>query len=318
MFIKLHWNNPNETIPLVTDVYRSASPFEENLAGADKVAELPKGVTEFIDQDTIVDYEYYYRLVFKNPGYNAAVSDLYKFKCARYNGLGPNELLFGNDDFGYLGRYPGSVLNYPKINNIRVMFGLSESEDASVINSSFHKFVINGKLKNIHSCPIASGGELPMDNTIIQTLLNGDAYSFNIGLHKWSMYLPKCMPGYVDDKPQAPGEMTAMLDAITEMYDSIKMDVINNTSGGKLSNNDGLNAFYKPLADRYPNEDINNIMTVDWEGINSTVIGWTPETTDGTIKPKEFNDKQVTFDTTEKWESTLIWPIFVYHGIDNN
>lgn len=316
MFIKLQWNNPNKGIDVTTFIYRSVNPFGVDMVGAERIASVPPGVTEYIDNTVLIDKQYYYRLVFNKPGYNSAISDIFRFTCNRYGGDRKGELLYGTDEFGLRTRYNDEEFT-PNVNDVRHVFGLGPIEEQMTI-TYFYEFVVNNKLRYALTLPIASGKEIPIDNEIIQTLKNGGEYTFNKGLHSWSMVLPKTLQGTVTTAVSYPGELTSILSVVTDVYAPIRMGVVNNTLGNRVSFNDGLTIFYAQLSRLYPSENIENILTVDWDNTDCTVISWTPEEPVGDIKPKEFINKKITLTAGPSWDSTLIWPIFTYNGLSND
>lgn len=148
MEIKLTWDNPN-TLYDGTYVYRSEEPLDvNNLPPA--IADLPNGVTEYVDRDVVRGTKYYYRFgVYR--GDDITVSGQKEVWALPYTGPGPQSLIAGDWETGYFGEVTAPELFTGE--ELAAMVGL---QVGTLINnaSSWFKFADKGKILYISKLPI--------------------------------------------------------------------------------------------------------------------------------------------------------------------
>lgn len=140
MEIKLTWDNPN-TLYDGTYVYRSEEPFSvNNLPPA--IADLPNGVTEYVDSDVVRGTKYYYRFgVYR--GEDIAVSGQKEVWALPYTGPGPQQLQGGDWMTGYFGEVPAAELF--TASELALLVGLTAGNAVNA-GSPWLKFIDQGKV----------------------------------------------------------------------------------------------------------------------------------------------------------------------------
>jgi hypothetical protein len=322
MHIELMWADADPSLDVTTEIWRSDSPFDTDLQGATKIATLPKGVTRYLDEDTIFKQTYYYRLVRKAVGKRPSTSKLYAFDNIPYNGPGPRTISFGDEHFGYYGVIAADLNAVATINQIRASMGLTPFSDTLSNQLHCHKFVVGGKIKAFHAMPLCIGSEITEAHPVIAKLLNKESVTFNSGLHKWAMYLPTPLedPAVINDVSSFPGELSSMLDVTTDMYAPVIHNVYGNGTGHQITREKGGIDFVAVLAALFPDQTPKHIITNHWkkpddEGVNKTVtIHWTGENEQYPIRSKSIEPIEQ-LSTAVDWNECVIWVALEYMNL---
>lgn len=105
MFIKLRWTNLN-VVPVVSEIYRSETPFERDDLPSTPIATLADGEVEYTDTDNI-EYGKSYYYAIKTTGDNGSVvSAVYEAVAQPSTGPGPQRLVAGDTEAGFYGIVP--------------------------------------------------------------------------------------------------------------------------------------------------------------------------------------------------------------------
>ncbi|MBW6071098.1 hypothetical protein [Pseudomonas aeruginosa] len=316
MIIELKWLDPNKTKYHSTEIYRADYEFD-NIEDAELIATVGPGITSY--QDTTVEHKktYYYRfrLIYGSQKFEA--SDMFTFTAIPYTGPGPAIFQFGDERFGYFGKFPMDLPSLPSFNMVREAFSLGPITGNYLEVAELHKFAIGGTVRGTFPYPLAIGSELPRDSEIMQTLINGGAIPLTIGLHDWKIIIPSAEhhnnPNH--NVQHFPGELRSMMAVITEMYARVEDAETGNKTGGRLTLNSGLNMFYDPLSARFPDTEIKYIISSDWTDNECTAINWTSRDAVYPLRAKELHTEVVNVATDDVWNKMLIWPILVYTGL---
>lgn len=314
MLIELKWLDSNTSQNHRTEIYRSLNPFSD-ITEATLIATTDKGVTTYADADVVLDVTYYYRLRVIQDGYKSPLSKLFEFKANQYTGPGPTRTVFGDEHFGYYGQFPLDPAIVPTINQVRTALGLGPLPDGDS-NVATHKFAIGGRVRGIHSAPVAIGSEISRTNALLQPLLVGGSTKITLGLHTWEIIIPSTAtvfnPNHVIE--HFPGELRSMLGVVTDLYSRVEDALTGNRTGNRLLVSQGQVSFYSILEDRFP-EGAQWIATSDWEGTTGTVINWTGQFGPPPLPYGELHFEPVDYTVPGNWEKTIIWPVLVYTGL---
>lgn len=315
MLIELKWlpgkGNPN----CRTEIWRADKEFSVT-DEAVLIATVDVGVTNYADADVVQGNVYFYRLRtvlgdLKNP-----LSKQFAFEANQYTGPGPQRTVFGDEHFGYYGKFPSDPTIVPNLNQVRKALGLvevDEVDDPAVL----HKFAIGGRIRGILTVPVSSGMEIARINPLLAPLLDGGYIPITLGLHTWAIILPSV--GRSQNPNPAiehfPGELRSMLGVVTDMYSRIEDATTGNSTGNRLLPGTGQVSFFDAIEERF-GQDIKWIASSDQlENNVSTVIDWTDRDPVAPLRPKELHIVDVDYTDDTNWYSTVIWPVIIYTGL---
>lgn len=316
MIIELKWLDGNKSSNHMTQIYRAEMPFDDE-SEATLIATVESGVDTYADMNLKQGVMYYYR--FRNIRGNSMseFSKLFVFEAEQFNGPGPSKLVFGDEHFGYYGKFPVNPDICPTINDLRTLFGLPEI-DLTGNEPTFHKFAVGGSIRGAYTTPVALGSEIPEANDALKTILTGGNLVINKGLHSWALIVPSTEYHIDPDHPieHHPGELRAMLGAITEMYAQVEEVRTGNRTGNRISEAAGRISFYNQLKLRFPTETVRWIISSDWDLDAALAVAWTGATDYPVAKgPSEFYVERVEYADKTRWDHTVVWPVIIYLGL---
>lgn len=311
MLIELKWLDPNKTKTHRTEIFRSSVPFTVP-EQATLIATVESGINTYLDTDVEQNAKYYYRLRLVSSQGKSPISRLFTFEARPYCGPGSYTLQFGDEHFGYYGTFPDYRDSVPSLNYIRNILGLPDVDES--FNCYPHKFAIGGSIRGTFGYPVAAGSELDISNHNVQTLIAGNPIRFTMGLHEWALIFPSVVhsSNANHEIEHYPGELRSMLGVITELYSKVEDITTGNSTGNRLLPDNGQVKFYVPLAERYPDQQMQWIVSSDWDENKSTSITWTGE---NAIPPAELSIEEVDYSLNANWSKTLIWPVLVYTSL---
>jgi hypothetical protein len=216
MNLKLKWTNLN-TGSITVKIYRGTTPVDRANLGTALVT-LSAGETEWIDTTVVRGTTYYYVFETITPN-DRAVSQNKTVIAGPRRGPGPQSLIAGNAEYGYMGEI--LAVDFTNTAELRAAVGMSVGTVA-VAAPSWHKFMRLGKVLMIPTQPLVNsitwvqlynlglifGTNDNGKGTFLPTPLVNQRKTIKIGP---DTFIIRCMTGYSDlvtDVP-ATSELTA-------------------------------------------------------------------------------------------------------------
>ena len=140
MYIHLKWANAN-TQQVVTNIYRGTSTLDRNNLGTPLVT-LSNGETEYYDRTVVGGTTYYYVLEYVSAT-NRVKSRVYSFLADYFRGHGNNVVIFGNDDYGFMG-----LATFTSYTELLAKIGIARESATPTLDGTLvgSKFSVNGKV----------------------------------------------------------------------------------------------------------------------------------------------------------------------------
>lgn len=148
--LTLFWQNPNTFNCDEIKVYRASSKEGE----LSLIATLPPESTEYTDNPPLINYVYWYKIVFTHEYMDDAESLVFPMGYfPSGTGPGPQELLRGSWELGYFGEVNTGLL--PSYKDIRIGFKTMTSYPGT-FPTTWHKCVAQGNIIYIPDCSLAT------------------------------------------------------------------------------------------------------------------------------------------------------------------
>jgi len=314
MLIELKWlSGPGDSGK--TEIWRADAHFVD-VTEAKLIATVDKGVTTYIDADVDQGQVYFYRFRSALGDLRGPLSKEFEFEANQFTGPGPQRITFGDEHFGYYGEFPSDPTIVPSLNQVRAVLGLApidEGENPAIL----HKFAIGGRIRGIHTAPLASGEEIARDNPLLTPLLEGGFATITLGLHRWAVILPSVGHSQSTEPTieHFPGELRSMLGVVTDMYSRVEDATTGNNTGNRLLPATGQVSFFDQIDSRF-GIGMRWIASSDQLANNvSTVIDWTQANGPPPLRPKELHIEDVDYNDINEWYTTIIWPVIIYTGL---
>ncbi|QXO10068.1 hypothetical protein pEaSNUABM37_00107 [Erwinia phage pEa_SNUABM_37] len=157
MHIHLKWVNAN-TQQTVTNIYRGTTTLDRNNLGTPLVV-LSAGETEYYDRTVEAGTTYYYVIEYVSAT-TRVKSRVYSFLADYVRGAGGNVVLFGNDDFGFMG-----YGTFPSYTEILTKIGVGRETASPTTDAAVNgcKFSVAGK---VYYSVFLSGSALDFTTTL--------------------------------------------------------------------------------------------------------------------------------------------------------
>ena len=153
MYIDLTWENLNDGDVTLT-IYRGDTALDREALPETPVATITDGSTTWRDSTVVLGQTYYYVFVTSN-GTDTVISPNYEIVAINRRGAGPQEVIDGNYNLGYMGvMTSGQVMT---TNELLSALGIEETVSVTNPFPGWHKFVRNNKIILVPNKPLLTG-----------------------------------------------------------------------------------------------------------------------------------------------------------------